>query len=215
MTTGCGLIVLNVTKMGEKSLVIHCLTVLYGRRSFLITASSKNPMALFQPLSVLDAEVVENPKSDLWRIKALKARYPLMSIRTDMRKNAMVMFMSELLYRTIRDGDSEPGLFDWCVKSILALESMEDNFSNFHLRFVLELAMQMGFEAGIEDLKPFVGEYYSKVKELLQIGFCETMMLPMTGKDRSAIAEILIKYLSYHTESNINVRSLKVLGELF
>ena len=172
-------------------------------------------MALFQPLSVLDAEVVENPKSDLWRIRSPKSRYPLLSIRTDMRKTAMVMFMSELLYRTIKDGDSEPGLFDWCAKSILALESMEDNFSNFHLRFVLELAMQMGFEAGMDNLEPFAGDCYPKLKALVQSNFCESMMLPLNGKDRTAIAGVLVKYLGYHMETDINIRSLKILSELF
>lgn len=214
MNGDTGLIVLNTTKMGEKSLVIHCLSPEYGRRSFLASAG-KNIMALCQPLSIIDAEVVENRKSDLWRIRNPKARYALLGIRTNLYKNAMTMFMSEVLYRAVKDGDSESGLFEWCEKSILTLDSLENDFSNFHLRFVLELAMTMGFEARVDDLAPFAGEYYGEIRSLVEGDFCKAMMLPLTGKARNGICEALVKYLSYHTETNINVRSLKVLGELF
>ena len=53
------LIILNTTKIGERSLVLHALSPDWGRRSFVAAVPKGGVMALFQPLSVLDAEVVE------------------------------------------------------------------------------------------------------------------------------------------------------------
>ena len=41
------------------------------------------------------------------------------------------------------------------------------------------------------------------------------MLVPLNGEARTEIARILLKYLGYHTETRIEVRSLRVLQELF
>ena len=45
------LIILNTTKVGERSLVLHTLSDEWGRRSFLTTVRKGSGMALCQPLS--------------------------------------------------------------------------------------------------------------------------------------------------------------------
>ena len=119
------LIVLSFTKIKENALVLHCLSREWGRRGFITSVSKTAGTALFQPLSILDAEVVENPRSDLWRLRGISAKYGLNGIRASMVKNSMTMFMSEVLYRTIHDGDTEDGLYDWCRRSILTLDALE------------------------------------------------------------------------------------------
>ena len=73
------------------------------------------------------------------------------------------MFISEVLYRAIKDGVSEPGLYDWCRKNIVMLDAMQSDFCNFHIRFLLELAVVMGFSPQSEDLEHFVGQHYQTV----------------------------------------------------
>ncbi len=209
------LIILNTTKIGERSLVLHALSPDWGRRSFIASVPKGGGMALFQPLSVLDAEVKENPRSDLWRVHALSASHPLTGIRTSAAKNAMTLFMSEVLYRTIRDGAREEGLFEWCERSILTLDALEGDYANYHLRFLLEFAAALGFSPSLEDLMPFAGERLRELKALLQSDFGACMLIPLSGETRSEIAEILLRYLGYHTETRIEARSLRVLRELF
>ena len=172
-------------------------------------------MALFQPLSVLDAEVVENPRSDLWRVHGLSARYPLVGLRTSAAKSAMTLFMSEVLYRTIRDGGSEEGLFGWLERSILTLDALEGDYANYHLRFLLELAAALGFSPSLEDLAPFAGPHLTQLRDLLHADFGACMLLPLNGEARNEIAELLLRYLSFHAETRIEARSLRVLRELF
>ena len=209
------LIILNTTKIGERSLVLHALSPDWGRRSFIASVPKGGGMALFQPLSVLDAEIKENPRSELWRVHALSASHPLTGIRTSAAKNAMTLFMSEVLYRTVRDGAREEGLFEWCERSILTLDALEGDYANFHLRFLLEFAAALGFSPSLEDLMPFAGERLGELKVLLRSDFGACMLIPLSGETRSEIAEILLRYIGYHTETRIEARSLRVLRELF
>lgn len=215
MIHSASLIILATTKVGEKNIVLHCLTQEWGRRSFITTVSRSSAMALFQPFNILDVEVMDNPKSSLWRLKTASAVHPLNGIRASVAKNSMTLFMSEVLYRTIKDEAREEGLFEWCRSSILTLDALPADFSNFHLRWLLELAGALGFSPSVEDIAPFAGERLQEISQLLSLGFGECMLLPLDGARRNEIAEILLQYLGYHTESRIEARSLRVLRELF
>ena len=216
MTTSTELIVLHTTKFGENSLVVHTLSRDYGRRSFLVKgAGKKSAMALFLPLNVLEADIVETSKSTLYTARNLSAKHPLLGIRNNLFKNSMTMFMSEVLYRVVKDGASEQGLFEWCEKDILLLDAIQTDFSNFHIRFLLELAVTLGFSPEAQDLMPFVGEHYPVVERFMTLPFAESMLIPLNGAVRNEIAEEILRYIEFHTESAVNVNSLKVLRELF
>ncbi len=215
MTHSAQLILLAVTKTGEKSLVLHALSSRWGRRSFIVSVPRSSGMALYLPLNILDAEITENPRSDLWRLHGASAFSPLAGIRNDVRKNAICMFMSEVLYRTIKDGANEDGLFEWCKKSILTLDALENDFANFHLMFLLELCGVLGFSASVQGLAPFAGGHLQELSRLVSLPYAEALMMPLSGDGRGEMAEILLQYLSHHTESRIEVRSLRVLHELF
>ena len=216
MTQNTELIVLHTTKFGENSLVVHTLSKDYGRRSFLVKgAGKKSMMSLFLPLNVLEADILETSKSTLFTARNLTAKHPLLGIRNNMFKNSMTMFMSEVLYRVVKDGAYEQGLFEWCEKDILLLDAIQTDFSNFHIRFLLELTVALGFSPESQDLMPFVGEHYPVVEKFMTLPFADSMLLPLNGAARNEIAEEILRYIEYHTESSVNVNSLKVLRELF
>ena len=210
------LIILHSTKFGENSIVAHTLSKEYGRRSFLIRGAGKRgTMTLMLPLTILEAEIVETSKSTLYTARNLSAKYPLSGIRNSVSKNSMTLFMSEVLYRTVREGANEQGLFEWCEKNILLLDAMQTDFSNFHIRFLLELAVVLGFSPESRDLMPFVGEHYPVVEKFMKESLAEAMLVPLNGAVRNKIAEEILRYIEYHSESAVNIASLKVLRELF
>lgn len=216
MTQTSELIVLHTTKFGETSLVVHTLSKVYGRRSFLIRgAGKKATMTLMQPLTVLEADIIETSKSTLFTARNLSAKYPLLGIRGNIYKNSMTMFMSEVLYRIVKDGANEAGLFEWCEKNILLLDAIESDFSNFHLRFLLELSVVLGFSPEAKDLSPFVGEHYPIVQAFMAENFADAMLIPLNGQIRNEIAEGILRYIEFHSDSALNVASLGVLRELF
>ena len=208
-------IVLAATKVGDSSMVLHTLSPEFGRRSFICSVGKSTPTALFQPLNILSGVYTENTKSDLWRIGSLKAEYPLLGIRTSVGKNAMTMFLGEVLFRALRDGANEEGLYEWLRGSLLTLDALGSDWANFHLRFLLELCGALGFSPSMEDLAPFVGERYHQVQDLLSSSYEKCLLLPLSGDGRNEIAGLLLDYLGFHLEMNLNIRSLRVLRELF
>ena len=215
MTQNTELIVLHTTKFGENSLVVHTLSKDYGRRSFLVRGAGNKAMSLYLPLNILEADIIESSKSTLYTAKNVVLRHPLMGIRNDMFKNSMTMFMSEVLYRAVKDGTYEDGLYEWCEKTILLLDAMQSDFSNYHIRFLLELSIALGFSPVSRDLIPFVGEHYQIVEQFMQSPLAESMLIPLNGTIRNEIAEEILRYIEFHTESTLNINSLRVLRELF
>ncbi|MBR3990181.1 MAG: DNA repair protein RecO C-terminal domain-containing protein [Bacteroidales bacterium] len=208
-------IVLTTTKVGENALVVHTLSREWGRRGFLVRSAKKTGTTLFLPLNILEADVVENSKSELWTLKNITLKDALEGIRGNLKKNTMTLFLSEVLFRTVRDGANEDGLYEWCVGSILTLNALEADFANFPVRFLLELAGALGFRPTFDDIAPFAGEHLSQMKALTAASFSESLLLPLNGSTRNALCEELLQYLSYHTEANIQVKSLAVLRELY
>jgi hypothetical protein len=45
--------------------------------------------------------------------------------------------------------------------------------------------------------------------------FADAMMIPLNGSVRNEIAEGILRYIEFHSDSAINVASLSVLRELF
>ena len=215
MTENIEAIVLGHTKFGENSVVLHTLSEAYGRRGFLVRIGKKAGTALLLPMSILEMDVVPNPKSTLWSARNLLAKDPLNGIRGNLYKNTMTLFLSEVLLRTVKDGQMEDGLYPWCVRSILTLDGLETDFSNFHVRFLLELAGALGFSPSFGDIAPFAEKHLRQLGPFLTSTFSESMLIPLRGEDRNALCEDLLRYLEYHTESAIRVHSLAVLREVF
>ena len=209
------LIVLSTTKVGENALVVHTLSREWGRRGFLVHSGKKAGMSRFLPLNILEAEVVENPKSELWSLRNIGPKAALSGIRNNIHKNTMTLFLSEVLLRTIKDGANEDGLFDWCVGSILTLDALENDYSNYHIRFLLELAGALGFRPTWQDIAPFAGEQLPRIRAFLDSSLEQSLLIPLTGETRNALCEVLLRYLSYHVDAPIQVKSLQVLRELY
>ena len=209
------LIVLGTTKVGESAVVVHTLSREYGLRGFIVRSAKKAGTALFLPLNILEADVHENPKSELWTLTGVTLRDPLSGIRSRMDKSAVTLFLSEVLFRVLRDGANEDGLYEWCVGSILTYNALEADYANYHLRFLLEFAGALGFRPTLADIAPFAEEHLPQMKALLSASFADSLLLPLSGAERGALCEELLQYIAYHTDQPLTIRSLPVLHDLF
>ena len=73
----------------------------------------------------------------------------------------------------------------------------------------------MGFRPSFQDIVPFAGDKAVILKPFLETSFSESMLIPLSGEVRNSLCEILIRYLEFHTEQPIRVKSLDVLRELY
>ena len=215
MTGSTSFILLHTTRFGENSIVLHTLSKEYGRKGFVVRSVSKKMMSLLLPLNILEADVTDSGKPGLLPVRNISIGRPLMGIRNNLFKNTMTMFLSEVLYRVVKEGTAEPGLYEWCERQIMLLDAMETDFSNFHLSFLLELSIALGFSPQSEDLRPFLGDNQPFIEQFMSTSFAESMLMPLSGILRNEICEGVLRYIEYHLESTLTINSLKVLRELF
>lgn len=142
-------IVLHAIKYSETSLIVHIYTEAFGLQSYLIKGvrqpNSRFRSGLFQPLTLLDMVVYHQEKSSLRQAKELKIAEPCYSITADIRKSSIALFLAELIYRSIKEEETNPALFSFIWHSILLLDASEKGLSGFHLLFTIKLSRYLGF----------------------------------------------------------------------
>ena len=208
-------ILLHTTRYGDSSIILHTLSKEYGRKGFFVKNISRRCVSsVFFPLAILEADIDDHVRSRMPNVRNVSLRYALNGIRNNLKKGAISVFVSEVLFRVVKEGMQDSALYDMCERNILLLDAMESDFSNFHLYFLMEFIIALGFSPAPEDLEPFMGEHLSLMSDFISLPFSEAMLVPMSGGIRSELAERLLKYIEFHIESSVNVNSLKVLKEL-
>lgn len=208
-------ILLHTTRYGDSSIILHTLSKEYGRKGFFVKNILRRCVSsVFFPLAILEADIDDHVRSRMPNVRNVSLRYALNGIRNNLKKGAISVFVSEVLFRVVKEGIQDSALYDMCERNILLLDAMESDFSNFHLYFLMEFIIALGFSPAPEDLEPFMGEHLPLMSDFISLPFSEAMLVPMSGGIRSELAERLLKYIEFHIESPVNVNSLKVLKEL-
>ena len=143
-------LVLHTTPYLESSVVVKVFTRQLGVRSYIIKGvrgwGGRVKQNLLQPLSCLDMVVYNNEKTDLNYVKELSqllshsATQPLSYSPT---QNALRFFMTEVLYKALREAEPMPALFDY-VESINS--SLITHHSSLPITFLLTVARHLGIE---------------------------------------------------------------------
>ena len=145
-------IVLRTVKYGETSIIANIYTELFGMQSYIVnsvrTTSKKGSgrANLFQPAAMLDLIVYHNDIKNLQRIKEFRWAHVYGHIFFNVFKNAVALFMVELLQRTLKQPEPNPELFDFIEDAFMHLdEATEPVVANFPLYFALHLSGFYGF----------------------------------------------------------------------
>lgn len=212
------MIVLHTTRYSDSSLIIHLYRKEEGRESVMLKKVGKGGnIALLHPLSIIEGEVSESRRGSLKYIKEITAPYGLHTIRYDFNKSAIAIFISELLYRTLITGQSDPILYDFIENAIIALERSSST-ANFPIWFLYHYTALLGFppKRGFEsEYNPFTPLQRDILDNIQQYPSHEAMDFPLKGKTRTEFAENFIRYIGYHLGIRIQMKSLPVLHSLF
>lgn len=215
------MILLHTTKYGDSSIILHGFTREQGRKSFIIRGVGKkkgsNSTALLHPLSILETELRPGADYSIAQLKDYSAKYPLHSLRSNVIKNTIAIYMSELLYRTLRDSEGDPALYDFIEKAILTLNSLEGSTPNFHIWFTIKYISMLGFMPDSSSLFAF-DIFTSQERELLTrfltTGIEELLLLPLKRETRNEFIETLVKFLEQSLCQRIEIKSLNVLHQV-
>jgi len=145
-------IVLRAVKYGETSLIVSVYTELFGIQSYLVngvrTSSGRGSgkANMFQPATLLDMVVYHNELKNLQRIKEFRLHYLYKSLFTDVSRNAVALFVVELMLKTLKQPEANPDLFHFCEDAFLHLDESSDAvMANFALYFALNFTTFFGF----------------------------------------------------------------------
>ncbi|MBK6265939.1 DNA repair protein RecO [Marivirga sp. S37H4] len=220
-------IVLNHIKYGESSVIVHIYTEKFGIQSYIENGvrkqKAKNKIALFQPLTLLELVVYKKASGGINRISEIKCLHPYQSIPYQITKSTIGIFIAEILNNLLRGEEEEnPGMFDFIHESLLFFDRQNHNFFNFHLQFLNDLSMYLGFSAAnaeemINEVKPYHPTKMNilteaKLDELLSSNLTDELKL--TGVERRALLSIIIQFFQIHSNSLKEIKSLKILHEV-
>ena len=236
-TTG---IVLHILPYNDAYNIIYMYTRDFGRTSYLSSnkrgKKTKVSRALLQPLSVIDMEVEHLNSRSIQRIKETKAALPLTRLQRHPAKNAIALFLSEVLYRVIQEQEANHRLFDFLFDSIQWLDIAEEGVSNFHLTFLFQLSSYLGihpnkktyqpgyyfdltngdFSAHIPEHPYYLNQEDSLVFErLLRINYKNMGLYSFSGQERSQIIRHILNYYRLHLPGFPEIKSLAVMQSLF
>ena len=149
-------IVLRTVKYGETSVIVSIYTELFGIQSYLVNGVRKSSKrssgsaAAFQPAALLELVVYHNDLKQLHRIREFKWSYLYEHIFFDVKKNAVSMYMVELLQKMFKQPEENPALYHFIEDAFMHLDRASDAVvGNFALYFALHLPVFFGFR--IED----------------------------------------------------------------
>jgi DNA repair protein RecO (recombination protein O) len=231
-------IVLTAIKYGDTSLIVKALTASDGLKSYMLKGvlafkKGKLKSAYFQPLTQLEMVANHRNKGTLESIREAKIYYPYRTLHHDMAKNAMTLFLAEMLANSIREEESNPALFEFLEASLQWLDT-HTQIVNFHCYFLIRLTQYLGFYPDVSDIRAssfdlqeggftdtpsahpvLIGENLDYFKTFLGIHFDTIHTVKMNKSNRQELLQFLVLYFELHLQGFRKPKSLAVLNEVF
>lgn len=229
-------IVLQSVRYGDTSLIVRVFTRNFGLKSYMVKGvfnrTSKSRAALFQNLNLIQYVEAGKPnKSTLGYLKDVQLSTIYQSIPFVMNKSAILMYVSELLTKTITEQEQNAALYDFIFRSLQWLDLVERDYANFPLFFTLELTRHLGFypktnhETGFcfdmmegsfahdYPIHPyyFNAETAALLTRFLNLGIDEACRLPFRASQRRELLDGLIVFMRLHAPVMKDFRSHEVL----
>jgi len=233
-------IVLRVVKYGETSVIVAIFTELFGLQSYLVngvrTVSKKGSSKanLFQPSAILDLVVYHNELKNLQRLREFKWGYLYQHIFFNVLKNAVALFMIELLQKCLKQPESNTDLYHFTEDAFIYLDDADESVvANYPLFFALHLATFFGLriQDNYSEERPFVdlreglfvtnqpnhmdfleGEYSYTTSQLLKIMQPQELkQIKLNQEKRRVLLQAYQIFYALHIQDFSTMKTLPVL----
>ena len=232
-------IVLNTIRYSDKHNIVHIYTDGRGLMSFAVpqgkTHAARMRNAMLMPLSLVDMEAGIRSGRDLAVMRELRRNYPLATLYSDPIKNAIALFISELLAHVIQEPEGNEYLFSYIEQSVKLLEEMPGQVGNFHICFLFHLGAHLGIQPNLESYRKgywfdmtdgvFVpsavrGHAMLQPQEAQVIHLLSRMTFSNMGvfrfnrEERNRMLDVIISYYRIHNAAIGTLRSPDILKQL-
>lgn len=236
-------IILRSLPYGDTSLVVSAYTEMFGLQSYLVKGARKTSKKsaghsmYFQPAALLELVVYHNELKQLQMIKEIRWSTVYRQVLTTVTKNAVALFMVELLSRCIKQAEPNEELFQLAENSLLILdETSAAVAANMPMHFSLRLASLLGFriennysaENSLLDLKEgrfvfntpqhalYIGDRLSEMaSQLLATDNPVTLYrLKLNKQLRRQLLDAFEQFYIFHIADFGRLKTIKVLEEV-
>lgn len=238
MLTTTNAIVLSKIKYRDNDLIIKCYTQKFGIVSYILRSVSNSKKgssksAYFQLLSQLQLVTLHKQNRSLQDIKEIKSNYIYNSLQTHVIKNSIVFFLAEVLTSTLKEEEPNNNLFTYLETTLQWLDTHND-YSNFHLLFLLKLTKHLGFypemsenqelyfnlnegrfECNKSNIYAVSGENIILLKRLLGTNFDELTLIKINSKQRQSFLKMMLMYFELHLDGFKKPQSLQIFNQVF
>lgn len=232
-------VVLRCLPYNDRYSIVHVYTESFGRVSYLFSRDRGKKTLLSKvlsmPFAVIDMEVVHLSNRDIHKVKECRLSFPESDVFFNPLKSSLALFLSEILYRIVKDTEPDRGMFDFLYKSVQMLEYSDAGIANFHLVFLLQLLHYMGIFPNLENgcnsyfdmqegiftstiplHKYYLGKEESQVfSRLLRMSYENMALYSFSRHDRVQIINRILEYYRLHLPEFPEIKSLSVLQALF
>jgi DNA repair protein RecO (recombination protein O) len=232
-------IVLHVIDYSEASIIAKVYTETKGLQSFLVNGVRKEKARyahnLFQPLSLIEVVAYFKKPGGLHRISDVSASPQLHHLPYDTAKTTMAIFLAEILYRSIKEEETNPELFKFIDHAVQILDLQTETTNLFHLNFMLQLSRYLGFypsgrysketpffdlqEGTFQETKPMHPYYLNSVLSekfdmLLAYSLEDSGNIRFSSVERKQLLDALVGYYELHHTQGMRIRSHEILAEV-
>src|SRR5215217_631162 len=232
-------IVLKTTLYSESSVMVQIFTEKFGIQSYMINGvkkpRAKISMNMLQPLHLVDMVVYHKTSTGIQRLTELRPSPVFRTIPYDIIKSTMVIFLNEVLYKSIRQQMTDEHLFEFIYSSICWFDECGEANVNFHLSFLLKLSRFLGFapstlsgtgddyfdlqEGEFKNGRPIHPNFLEKQEaslfiSLFSLPFEKINEIKAENTTRRLLLDKILIYYTLHTASFGSIRSHQVLEEV-
>ncbi|MCP4551017.1 MAG: DNA repair protein RecO [Bacteroidetes bacterium] len=229
-------IVFHQIKYSETSLILKIYTENFGLQSYIAKGArskkSKISPSVLQHLSLIELVANHKEKNSLSFLKEIRSDYQYSSIPYNVYKSSILIFVNELVYRSIREEEKNQELFNFLTSAIQWLDLSESRFSNFHLVFAIQLSRYLGFypknnhsklnchfnlqEGIFTNILPRHENYLDdavakQFSQLIEASYEKMSLVALNNNSRNVLLERIIEYYQLHLPNFGKIKSLEVL----
>ena len=203
-------IVLALQPLSDRAHLLHAYTRTGGRVNCKVYGlGRRNAAGLYTPFSLIQLTgdfQLSTLNSQLSTVRTAQLLYVPTTTTTDMRKQAVAMFLSEVLYLTLRHPMPDEPMFDFLAAAVRELDAT-DQPQNFHLSFLVDFAAQLGFAMSESHL--------STLNSKLSIQHQQIDRTLTSRAERQEALRALCAYFAEHVDAWQPPKSLDILTEVF
>lgn len=213
--------VISTLKYKDNSLIVKCYTEALGVQSYLLKGVFKSSKAglkraYFQPLMFIEIVATTQKKGTLEYIKEARPFYHYKNLYSDMVKNSVAFFLSEIAYTILVEEYCDKPMF-WFWEHYLQWYDQATTSGNFHLKFLVDLTQYLGFYPDISSINHpyfdieagvFVPEQNGNhlfstqqtqwLKSIMQTDLKNISNIQINRQQRNEFLDLIFKYYSWH-----------------